>query len=195
MQGFCCQMLDESSLSGWQLVIYPTATYLHRIGVVGSSVCPYCTMGVDETFTHFACICPRFRQARTAAHNRAWWIIAGAIRSHLDSGWRMFVEVPLALIPLDFRFENDPGWRRWQPDSVVISLVHRKIGILEFTRPADLHVDQLQAARLRKETKYGPIKLALLGYETKGWQVQISLGLWVFGVWFLLRRFRQLHLS
>ena len=64
--------------------------------------------------------------------------------------------------------------------SYFLGTVRRKICLLEFTRPADLHVDQLQAARLRKETKYGPIKLALLGYETKGWQVQVLP--WIVGI-------------
>ena len=92
----------------------------------------------------------------------------------------MYIEAPLAHIPLRFRFDKEPGWRSWQPDSIVISWVYRKIGILEFTRPADLHVDQLRAAQVRKETKYSSIKLALSRYEAEGWQVQILP--WVVGI-------------
>ena len=35
--------------------IYPVQTYLARIGIVKSSICPHCTEQTPETLTHFAC--------------------------------------------------------------------------------------------------------------------------------------------
>ncbi len=43
--------------------IYPVQTYLARIGVVKSPICPHCAKGAPETLTHFACVCPKFRKA------------------------------------------------------------------------------------------------------------------------------------
>ena len=50
--------------------IYPVQTYLKRIGVSKSPICLHCSEGVPETLTHFACVCPKFREARTSAHNQ-----------------------------------------------------------------------------------------------------------------------------
>jgi ribonuclease HI len=49
---------------------YPVQTYLKRVGLANSPMCPHCTEHVPETLTHFACVCPRFREARTSAHNQ-----------------------------------------------------------------------------------------------------------------------------
>jgi hypothetical protein len=42
--------------------IYPVQTYLHRIGVAKSSICPHCKEGVPKPLSHFACVCPKFRR-------------------------------------------------------------------------------------------------------------------------------------
>ncbi len=47
---------------------YPVHTYLKRVGLANSSMCPHCTGPVPEALTHFACVCPQFRAARTLAH-------------------------------------------------------------------------------------------------------------------------------
>ena len=49
---------------------YPTSAYLKRVGSADSPDCPCCEAGVPETLTHFACIYPQFREARTSAHNQ-----------------------------------------------------------------------------------------------------------------------------
>ena len=50
--------------------IYPDQTYLHRIGKASSPLCPHCSSNVDENFAHFTSVCPKFREARTSAHNQ-----------------------------------------------------------------------------------------------------------------------------
>ena len=50
---------------------YPVNSYLHQCQLVPSPHCPYCPgQPEDETLAHFTTICPRFREARTAGHNR-----------------------------------------------------------------------------------------------------------------------------
>jgi hypothetical protein len=49
---------------------YPVQTYLKRIGIAKSPICPHCPEAVPESLTHFACVCPKFREARTSAHNQ-----------------------------------------------------------------------------------------------------------------------------
>jgi len=50
--------------------IYPVQSYLKRIGKAQSPICPNCCSGAIESLTHFACVCPKFREARTSAHNQ-----------------------------------------------------------------------------------------------------------------------------
>ena len=50
---------------------------------------------------------------------------------------------------------------RWQPDFVLISWKHKKIAILELTRPSDVLTVQLERACRRQTQKYAPILSAL----------------------------------
>ena len=50
--------------------IYPVQTYLHRTGKASSPLCLHCSSNEDETFNHFTSVCPKFREARTSAHNQ-----------------------------------------------------------------------------------------------------------------------------
>jgi hypothetical protein len=47
---------------------YPVQAHLKRIGIANSPICPHCSDAVPESLTHFACVCPKFREARTSAH-------------------------------------------------------------------------------------------------------------------------------
>ena len=61
--------------------IYPVQGYLKRIGKAQSSSCPHCADGTPESLTHFACVCPKFREARTSAHNQ----VRDVVTSFFDS--------------------------------------------------------------------------------------------------------------
>ncbi len=70
---------DDAILRVWTRVMtdtYPVQTYLHKIGAVQSPLCPHCSDNAIETLTHFACVCPKFREARTAAHNQLRAVVA-----------------------------------------------------------------------------------------------------------------------
>jgi hypothetical protein len=133
--------------------------------LANSPMCPHCTEHVPETLTHFACVCPRFREARTSAHNQVRQAISSLFPKIIDSNWKVLEEtrmgnmglilrtVPATLVararnlPLD-----DPvgmcELSRWQPDWVAISQVHKRIAIIDPCRPSDVHREQLHAAAL-----------------------------------------------
>ena len=69
---------------------------------------------------------------------------------------------------------------RWQPDFVLISWKHKKIAILELTRPSDVLAVQLEEAYRRKIQKYAPILSALQYYIQDGWAIEILP--WVVGI-------------
>ena len=79
--------------------IYPVQTYLKRIGAVRSSTCPHWDEGTPEakSLAHFACVCPKFRKARTSAHNQVRDVITSFLNSALGSSkWTMFEETRLS---------------------------------------------------------------------------------------------------
>ncbi len=89
---------DDATLRVWSRVMtdtYPVQTYLHRIGAVQSPLCPHCSDNAIETLTHFACICPKFREARTAAHNQLRAVVATCLKSSLSEDWHTFEEKSL----------------------------------------------------------------------------------------------------
>ena len=163
---------------------YPTASYLHRIGYVHSSQCTYCTQGVVETLTHFMCVCPRFREARTAGHNKAFAQVSAFIKTTLSSDWQLYIETQLGCTGLQLAIvlinDVETSVRRWQPDAVAISWSRKRIGIIEFSRPADLFSNQLTAAHSRKVEKYRHVKLALQYYSKEGWEIEILP--WIVGI-------------
>ncbi len=92
---------DDAFLRVWYKAmtgIYPVQVYLHHIGAVKSQQCPHCSIKELETFTHFACACPAFREARTAAHNQVRAVLADSLKNALpeDSDWNVFEETQLA---------------------------------------------------------------------------------------------------
>ena len=156
---------------------YPTASYLFRIGKVKSSVCPYCTMGIVETLGHFACVCPRFREARTAAHNQAWSVISSFIASRAGKDWKFQWDTQMKWTGLvlssdqleEFRQGEAPSEQslkkvcvsNLRPDGIAVSEASKQIAILEFCRPSDTCPDQLKAAYDRKNIKYAVLVDAL----------------------------------
>jgi hypothetical protein len=70
---------DDAVLRVWYKAmtgIYPVQVDLHRIGVAKSSQCAHCSNTAIETLAHFACVCPAFREARTAVHNQVRAVLA-----------------------------------------------------------------------------------------------------------------------
>ena len=141
-------------------------------------------MGVTETLAHFMCVCPRFREARTASHNRAFACVSNFLQQTISVKWKLYVETPLGSLGLqlqDVRIDGEPtSLQRWQPDAVAISWHHKRIGIVEFSRPADTSSEQLTVAYTRKKEKYHPVQTALQHYLDAGWQVEILP--WIVGI-------------
>jgi hypothetical protein len=86
---------DDAVLRVWTRGLtdtYPVQTYLHRIGSVQSPQCPHCSYNAIETLTHFAChvVCPKFREARTAAHKQIREVVAACLKSSLPEDWHMY---------------------------------------------------------------------------------------------------------
>ena len=82
---------------------YPVTSYLHRIGKANSKQCPYCSSGQDETLSHFLSVCPRFHDARTAAHNQIRGQLSASLRKSLPNGWMQLEETRMAATSLLLR--------------------------------------------------------------------------------------------
>jgi hypothetical protein len=61
-----------------------------------SSICPHCANGALESLTHFACFCPKFREARTSAHNQVRDVITSFFDSTLGPEWTVLEETRMA---------------------------------------------------------------------------------------------------
>ena len=81
---------------------YPVQSYLHRCRIVQSPQCPYC-QEQDETLAHFTTICPRFREARTAGHNRVRAKLTSLLAKCLDTHWQLFEETPMRSTGLELQ--------------------------------------------------------------------------------------------
>ena len=180
--------------------IYPTQTYLHRVGLVASQLCPYCQSAVPETLAHFACVCPQFRKARTSAHNQVRQVITSFLSPLLPSQWTVYEETPMNLTGLSLR--PVPAVRvaqalglspdtsaspdavmdlgRWQPDWVFVSAAYKRIALVDLSRPADGHPQLLITAGVRKQQRYSPLVEALAQYSDNGWVIHVFP--WVVGI-------------
>ena len=74
---------------------YPEYAYLKQVGLAGSSDCPYSAAGVSETFTHFACVCPQFREAQTIAHNQERKLISSYLIRWVGQMWTVHDETQM----------------------------------------------------------------------------------------------------
>ncbi len=135
---------------------YPVQTYLQRRGVAQTPTCPHCDERVPESLTHFACLCPKFREARTSAHNQVRDVITSFLTSTLRLKWTLFEETRMAKTGLILRSSSltdddvDHLGRR-QPDWILVSKEAKRIAIIDLCRPSDIHQTQLQAAAIRKQ--------------------------------------------
>jgi hypothetical protein len=74
---------------------YPTYELLKRVVLGVSSECPYCDAGVPETLTHFACVCPQFREAQTSAHNQVRKVISSYLIRWVGPKWTVHEETQM----------------------------------------------------------------------------------------------------
>jgi ribonuclease HI len=162
---------------------YPVQLYLKRITLASSSICPHCDAGTPESLTHFACVCPKFREARTSAHNQVRNVITAFLESAIGPEWRVLTEtrmVDTGLVLCSHPQTVPVQVNRWQPDWTLISKHHKRIAIVDLCRPSDVHPTQLLAAALRKQRKYSPLLEALCQYTEQGWTVHVFP--WVVGI-------------
>ena len=180
--------------------IYPTQTYLHRVGLAASQLCPFCSSAVPETLAHFACVCPQFREARTSAHNQVRQVVTSFLTPLLQSHWKVYEEtqmqhtgltlrlIPAARVAEALGHDPDPNadpdavkdLGRWQPDWVFVSTAKKRIALVDLCRSADGHPHQLVAAGIRKQQRYGPLVEALSHYSDNGWLIHVFP--WVVGI-------------
>jgi hypothetical protein len=55
-----------------------------------SPICPHCSEAVPESPTHLACVCPKFREARTSAHNHVLNVITSLLSNNVGPTWKMY---------------------------------------------------------------------------------------------------------
>jgi hypothetical protein len=159
---------------------YPVQVYFKRIGKAQSPICPHCGEGAPESLMHFACICPKFREARTSAHNQVRDVITSFLHSALGAEWTMYEETRMSrtgLILSSTPQATAEQWGRRQPDWVLVSQHHKRIAIVDLCRPSDVHPDQLLAAAMRKDL---PLQEALSFYSDQGWTIHVFP--WVVGI-------------
>ena len=107
-------------------------------------------------------LCPKFREARTSAHNQVRDVIISLLTFTLQSEWTLFEETRVANTRLALcsssRTDNDiDRLGRRQPDWILVSNEHKRIAIVDLCRPSDIHQTQLLAAAIRKQQAYQPL--------------------------------------
>jgi hypothetical protein len=125
----------------------------HKLWIQGRSHTPFCAFCPTEfeTMTHWQCLCPQFRESRTAAHNYIWSVLATLIKRHSD--YQILLESPMAAAGVTV----DPLFRHWQPDGIATSPSGNTVLILEFCRCSDDRKASQPAALERKAIKYEPL--------------------------------------
>ena len=191
----------DSEIRCWMQAMtgtYPVAAYLKRIGKVPTNECQFCSSQQKETFTHFMSICPRFHDARVAAHNQIRECLSEALRKVLPKGWVLHEETPMSrtglrLNPVPTVLVQNSGrpvqesdiaagsmhLGRWQPDLLLVSYTRRKIAILDVSRPSDIWRERLRTAHQDKLHTYEPLCQALSNYADSNWEIRILP--WVVG--------------
>ncbi len=121
---------------------YPVQSYLQRIGVAKISICSHCDERIPKSLTHFACLCPKFREARTSAHNQMRDVITSFLTFALQSEWTLFEETRVANTGLvlcsSSRTDNDiDQLGRRQRNWILVSKLNKRIAIVDLGRPSD----------------------------------------------------------
>ena len=65
--------------------------------------CLFCADGAPETLTHFACLCPKFREARTSAHKQLRQTIISFLRQMVGPNWIVSEEARMGQLGLTLR--------------------------------------------------------------------------------------------
>ena len=107
---------------------------LSRIKIAKSPICPHCSDVVPESLTHFACVRPKFREARTSAHNKVRIVITSFLNSTLGANWEIFEETRMSKTGLKICSTPQATaeqWGRRQPDWVLVSQHHKRIAIVD----------------------------------------------------------------
>ncbi len=69
---------------------YPVQAYLYRINQITSAECPFCSETRETVIlTHFACVCPRFRECHTVAHNQVRKLISSLLAKCPHNRWEL----------------------------------------------------------------------------------------------------------
>ena len=154
--------MPDSTIGLWMQAVtgqYPTTARLHKMFPLKypAATCPWCQLGVPETLCHFLTMCPRFREARTEAHNRCWRAIMRTLVGAWPTGWQVYIDKPMSdtglLAPLgepqnalpardgapaDTQGDRPPlNLLRLRPDAVAVNRALKKVAILEHCRPYD----------------------------------------------------------
>jgi len=95
---------------------YPTAARLHKMfpEKYRSAACPWCRQAelgdsvILETLNHFLTVCPKFREARTEAHNKSWREILREITRAASTDWQFFEDKPIRDLNLLPHSEGSP---------------------------------------------------------------------------------------
>jgi hypothetical protein len=77
----------------------------------------HCSEAVPQSLTHFACVCPKFREARTISLNQVRNVITSFLSTHVGPTWKMYEEIRWprqVLSPTDRSAKEQIGRR--QPD-------------------------------------------------------------------------------
>ncbi len=93
--------MPDSTVRLWMQAVtgqYPTTARLNKMFPLKylTATCPWCQLGVPETLGHFLTMCPRFREARTEAHNRCWRAIMRTLVGVLPTGWQVYIDKPMS---------------------------------------------------------------------------------------------------
>ena len=136
----------------------PVTLNLYKWGLVPSPLCPYCTMGVPETFSHFMGTCPGFHLSRT---KEAMTFSKGSLSalelelSTLVGEWVVRTECTVATIARedlkDLVFTEEasghmeevttPSMKNLRPDGWLISHTHRSVFVIEHARMDDTFLE------------------------------------------------------